>query len=146
MRTRETRSSDEPAIGHAELIELVEQLRRGFAVADAEFLAGLWASDEDGLVYVAGERARPLRTRSEVAQYYRDSVGPIQSVDTAEVSDQSVDASGDRGRAFFGFRFAGRDAANGGTFDLHIWVTIVARRKGGRWALVHYHESSPGPM
>ena len=146
MGTREYRDSDEPTVGHVELVELVEHLRRGFAAADAEFLAGLWAGDENRLIYVAGERSRPLRTRGEIAQYYQDALSSIHSVDTAEVTDRSVDASGDGGHAFFRFRFAGRETASGERFDVNIQVTVVARRYDSRWALVHYHESSPGPV
>ncbi|MBE9372882.1 zinc-binding dehydrogenase [Saccharopolyspora sp. HNM0983] len=134
------------AAGHDELIGLVERFRQGFAAADAELLTGLWADDADDLVYVAGERTRPLRTRSEIARYYREALGPVRSVDTAEVTDLSVEAAGDRGRAFFRFRFAGREEASDERFDVGIWITALARRRDDRWVLVHYHESSPGPV
>ncbi|SDP27361.1 SnoaL-like domain-containing protein [Actinopolyspora xinjiangensis] len=132
--------------GHDELIGLVERLRKGFAAADAAFLTELWAGEEDTLVYVAGERARPLRTRDEIARYYREALGPVESVDTAEVTDLLVDAEEDRGRAFFRFRFAGREAASDERFDVDIRITAIARRRDDQWVLVHYHESSPGPV
>lgn len=132
--------------GYDELVGLVRRFSQGFAGADAELLAGLWGDDEDDLVYVAGERALPLRTRGEIARYYREALGPVRSVDTAEVTDLSVEAAGDRGRVFFRFRFAGRAAANDEHFDVDVRITAIARRRDDRWALVHYHESSPGPM
>lgn len=135
-----------PAAGADELIELVERLRQGFAAADAMFLTGLWASDADDLIYVAGERASPLRTRGEIARYYQEALGPVESVDTAEVTDLLVEAVGHWGRAFLRFRFAGRDAASGEHFDVDIRITIIARRRDGWWGLVHYHESPPGPL
>ncbi|WP_338598517.1 zinc-binding dehydrogenase [Saccharopolyspora sp. SCSIO 74807] len=130
---------------HGELIGLVERFGRGFAAADAELLTALWAGDEDDLVYVAGERTRPLRTYGEIERYYREALGPVGSVDSAEVTDLSVEAAGDRGRAFFRFRFAGREAASDERFEVDIRITAIARRRHNRWALVHYHESSPGP-
>lgn len=132
--------------GHDELIGLVERFSQGFAAADAELLTGLWAGDVDDLVYVAGERARPLRTRDEIARYYREALGPVSSVDAAEVTDLSVEAAGDRGRAFFRFRFTGREAASDKHFDVDIRITAIARRRDDDWVLVHYHESSPGPV
>ncbi|GAA4859181.1 zinc-binding dehydrogenase [Saccharopolyspora cebuensis] len=130
----------------AGLIGLVERFGQGFAAADAELLTGLWAADEDDLVHVAGERAHPLRTRAEIARYYREALGPVSSVDTAEVTDLSVEAAGDRGRAFFRFRFAGREAPGDERFDVDVRITAIARRRDDRWGLVHYHESSPGPV
>lgn len=129
-----------------DLIELVERLREGFAAADTEILTELWADDEDNLVYVAGERARPLRTRDEIAQYYREALGPVGSVNTAEVTELLVDAGHDQGRAFFRFRFAGRDEESDELFDVDIRISMFAQIRDDRWALVHYHESSPGPL
>ncbi|SDQ78289.1 YybH family protein [Actinopolyspora saharensis] len=129
-----------------ELTKLVERLREGFAAADPEILAELWAGDEDGLVYLAGERARPLRTRDEIARYYRQALDPVGSVDTAEVTDQLVEAGEEWGRAFFRFRFAGRDEASGERFDVDVRISIFAQIRDDRWVLVHYHESSPGPL
>ena len=106
----------------------------------------MWAGDEDDLVYVAGERARPLRTRDEIARYYGEALGPVRSVDSAEVTDLLVEVPGDRGRAFFRFRFAGREAASDEHFEVDIRITAIALRRDDRWVLVHYHESSPGPV
>lgn len=146
MATSEGALEADSGGGHEELVELVERIRQGFAAADATFLIGLWAADEDGLIYVAGERARPLRTRSEIAQYYREALDPVGTVDTAEVTDLSVDAAGERGHAFLGFRFVGRETVSSERFDVAIRITIIARRYDDRWVLIHYHESSPGPL
>lgn len=122
-----------------------EPRRRGRG-GHVELLTSLWASDEDALVYVAGERAQPLRRRHEIAQYYRDAVGTVETVEIAEVTDLLVDAADDRARASFAFRFAGREAAGGARFDVTIRVTMLARRDDDRWLLTRYHESSPGPV
>ncbi|SDQ28656.1 zinc-binding dehydrogenase [Actinopolyspora saharensis] len=145
-RTLITAAEVDAMAGHDELIGLVERFSQGFAAADAELLTGLWAGDEEVLVYVAGERARPLRTRGEIARYYRETLDPVGSVDTAEVTDLSVEAAGDRGRVFFRFRFAGREAASDERFEVDIRITAIARRRDDQWVLVHYHESSPGPV
>ncbi|KID32415.1 SnoaL-like domain [Prauserella sp. Am3] len=128
----------------ADLAELVEVFRGGFAHADADVLADLWADDADDLRYVAGERARLLRTRDEIARYYSDALGGVDVVDTAEVTDLLVDAGTDRGHVVLRFRFAG--SAGTERFDVDIRVTMVAFRGDDGWALVHYHESTPGPL
>nr|WP_245693962.1 nuclear transport factor 2 family protein [Actinopolyspora mzabensis] len=98
---------------------------------------------EDTLFYVAGERARPLRTRDEIARYYREAFESVGSVDIAEATDVSTEAGHDGGRAFFRFRFAGRDVGDE-RFDVDIRISMFARISDDRWVLVHYHESSPG--
>lgn len=143
-RTLITVAEVEAMAGHDELVGLVERFSQGFATADAELLTGLWADDEDNLVHVAGERAHPLRNRGEIARYYRETLSPVRNVDIAEVTDLSVETAGDRGRAFFRFRFAGREAASDDHFDVEIRITAIARRRDDRWVLVHYHEPSPG--
>ncbi|ASU77500.1 hypothetical protein CDG81_03335 [Actinopolyspora erythraea] len=73
-----------------ELSELVERFREGVAAGDADILTTFWVGDEDNLVYAVWEWARSLRTRDEIAQYYREALGPVGSVDTAKVTDLVV--------------------------------------------------------
>ena len=132
--------TDHEAVG-----AVVEGLRQGFGGPDAGRLKQLWAGDGD-LRYVASERSRPLRTREEIERYYDDAVGPVAAVDAAEITDLTVDVSGELGYASYRFRYDGRASGEDSRFSVDVRSTVILRKTNGRWGIVHYHESTPGQL
>lgn len=131
---------------HREIADVVEQYRRGVAGVDAPMLKEIWAHDHADLVYVASELARPMRHWREIARYYDGMVSSIRSVETMDVADLTVEATGDFGYAFFRARCEGWGADEDEHFSVDITVTVVLQRRDDGWKVIHFHESTPGSL
>jgi ketosteroid isomerase-like protein len=126
-----------------EIAVLVETFRRGFAELDLAALTSIWDPDFD-VIHCPIERAQPLHGKSAIDGYYDAYVARFARVHAMELGDLSIDVLGDAALAFFGFHFEGDLADGSGSFAVDGRDTIGFRRVGGRWAAIHYHESSAG--
>jgi ketosteroid isomerase-like protein len=126
-----------------EIAVLVETFRRGFAELDLAALTSIWDPDFD-VIHCPIERAQPLHGKSAIDGYYDAYVARFARVHAMELGDLSIDVLGDAALAFFGFHFEGDLADGSGSFAVDGRATIGFRRVGGRWAAIHYHESSAG--
>ncbi|WP_150461992.1 YybH family protein [Nesterenkonia ebinurensis] len=127
-----------------QITEIVEQYRHGFANFDAEVLKVLWDREYDHLIYVAQEAAEPLWDWPSIQSYYDHAVGASDSGMVMEVSNLSVNVFGDLAYAFFTFHF--EVELDGEIHRGDGRSTLILRRGDRGWAVIHYHESPPGPV
>jgi ketosteroid isomerase-like protein len=89
-----------------EMIEVLEQYRRGFATLNVATLTALWDQSYDHIIYIPLEAAHPIRGWAAVEQYYKRVAGLLRAR-VMTMSDVSVDVLGDVAYAFCTFHFEG---------------------------------------
>jgi ketosteroid isomerase-like protein len=124
-----------------QIAAVIEQYRRGFATMDVERLKAIWDQDYDNIIYIAQEKAEPVRGWAGVERYYEGVARLLQRVRAMTVSDLSVDVLGDVAYAYCVFHFGGEMKGRSHVADGR--DTFILRRKGRAWKVIHYHESRP---
>jgi ketosteroid isomerase-like protein len=129
-----TRSSDEDAIR-----ALLTKLGRAIEEKDPDGALAPYAAD-----VVRFDLAPPLalhgakaRDRDAQIAWFETWRGPIRT----EARDPEVIVSGDLAVVYGLFRMQGTQ--DSGDVDLWFRQTIVLRKTGGGWAIVHEHSSTP---
>ncbi len=125
-----------------QMAAVIEQYRRGFATLDVERLKAIWDKEYDAIIYIAQEKAQPVRGWAGVERYYEGVAGLLERVRVMTVSDLSADVLDDVAYAYCVFHFEGEMKGRSHVADGR--VTFILRRKGGAWKVIHYHESRLG--
>ncbi|MER7081270.1 YybH family protein [Saccharopolyspora kobensis] len=124
------------------VLALVEAYRMAWADLDAAAFRSIWDSERE-VVYCPSELDRPLLGADAVGRYFDRVVSGIRHVRAMTVSDVRVEVIGDAAWAFFSFDLEGSGAE---PFEVCGRNTLIARRSGGVWKTIHYHESLRGPL
>lgn len=122
--------------------EVVQQYQKGWLTLDLNLLESLWDKDYPKIIYVATELKEPLRGWEGVKKYYQDGVQYFAEVKKFDLKELTVDVLGNTAYAFAPYRFEAvakdkKEIKGDGQ------VSFILRKVGGKWRLIHYHESAP---
>lgn len=129
-----------------EIAAVLDQYRRGFAEMNVEMLKGIWDQSYENIIYVAQEKAQPVRGWAEVAQYYESVHRLLERITSMTIGEFSLDVFGDVAYVFCVFHFEGEMKGQKQPHIADGRNTFILHRKSGTWKLIHYHESVPGPL
>jgi ketosteroid isomerase-like protein len=105
-----------------------------------------WDRGYDSLIYVAQERSRHIRGWPELERYLAIVEGAFDRVTAMTIDDLSIDVLGDVAYAFFTYHFEAETPGGDEPFVVDGRDTLILRRTGGAWRIIHYHGSPPGPF
>jgi ketosteroid isomerase-like protein len=142
LRERKVRAMSDNQQDRQQITALLDQYRQGFAVLDAARLMRIWDQEYNQIIYIAQEKAEPVRGWEGVAQYYQRVVQLLEKAKTMELSDVSIDILGDVAYAFLNFHFESQ--INGHPHIADGRVTFLLHRTLIGWKAIHYHESRLG--
>ena len=131
-------------VGAREEREQVEAVIQGWmsslAENDRERLNSLWDQEYQQLIYIAEENNDALLSWGAISKYYDAFPDMVESGEFS-LGSLMVDVLGDAAYAYCTFlakvNIKGIDHPM--VFDAR--NTFVLRRSGGRWKIIHYHES-----
>jgi ketosteroid isomerase-like protein len=107
-----------------DIAAIVDAYRQAFAEVDMQVFMAAWDRDYGNLIYVAQERAQPVRGWAELERYFATVEDAFARVTTMTIDDLSIDVLGDVAYAFFTYHFeaeaAGEDPTVGRGWTRHI--------------------------
>lgn len=131
---------------------VVNEYYLGWLTMDAPRLKSIWKDDEGDLVYTALEMARPLRDLDTIKRYIDRAMSECEPPKDKTVDILSLEIIGDVAITYFTwhyeFRFKEPRPEWAPQVDLIVAdgrATLVLRRTGDGWKVMHYHESRNGP-
>ena len=107
---------------------------------DVERLKSLWDQDYPQLIYIAEENNGPLRDWAAISSYYDNIADVLESME-GTIDNLVVDVIGDAAYAYCSFLAKPRIKGFDRDMSFDGRNTFVLRKTGGRWRMVHYHES-----
>jgi ketosteroid isomerase-like protein len=125
----------------AQIERLIETWRRGFLAVDPAALASLWDADHRPLLYVAMERAEPIREWAGIECYFAELPMHLAAMERMQIDNLVVDVLGEAALVFFDFS-ARVKMRRGDVVTPAGRVSMVLARGAGGWRMIHYHESA----
>lgn len=119
------------------ITKLLEAYRDGFHRLDFGQLCSLWDAKHEDLIYVAQELSAPLHGWDAIEDYYARTTDSPEPMIAMTLDAISIQTFGDTALAFFNFLAHAEK-----NLELPGRVSMVFRRSGDGWKLVHYHESA----
>jgi len=135
---------NEEAHERQHIAAVLAQYRLGFATAQRATLTAIWDQDYDTIIYIALERAEPLRGWAAVEHYYTRVLAQFVGHNSMTISDLVIDIAGDLAYAFCSFHFEGQVTGHDTPRIADGRTTFVLHRKAAMWRVIHYHESRRG--
>ena len=119
---------------------VIQAWKTSFAAADVEAVKELWDQDYPQLIYTAEESNDHLTDWASISEYY-DAIPPmVESMDW-QIDDLMVDVIGDVAYAYCTFFVKAEVKGIDHTLIANGRDTFILRKTGGRWKIIHYHES-----
>lgn len=123
------------------VIELYETWQTAFRTLDVAGLRSLWDDRFEPPIYLAEENPKALLTMAEIGAYLEAAPSVVESVPRWDEIERAISVSGDvatiYARTFVTLKLRGVTKPLEG----EVRTTHVVHRRGGRWLLIHYHES-----
>lgn len=128
---------------HRQITAVLDIWIKAFLAQDVNGVRSVWDDTYDSLVYQCEEMAGPLTNWRHIKHYYREVLTKL--IKKVEKFDRTgLWISSDAGGLGFAYQVSdftmlvhGVDAPYSGS----VRQTFVLRQVGGKWKVVHYHES-----
>jgi ketosteroid isomerase-like protein len=123
------------------VIELYETWQKAFRTLDVALLGSLWDERFEPPIYIAEENPKALLSMSEIRAYLTAAPTVVESVPRWDELERAISVSNDvatiYARSFVTLKLRGVTRPLEG----EVRTTHVLHQRGGRWLLIHYHES-----
>ena len=110
------------------------------AAMDVERLKALWDQEYPQLIYVPEEHNDAMTDWAAISKYYDALPALVLSAEWS-MDNLMVDVIGDVAYAYFTFLVKAKVKGIDHTLVGDARDTIILRKTGGRWKIIHYHES-----
>jgi ketosteroid isomerase-like protein len=125
----------------AAVVRVYEQWAKAFRSVDGTLMKSLWDHDYDGLVYQAEESADPIYDWAGIAKYWDEVGGILLGTSRWDELTRKVAVTGDAAFVYVKTMTSLKIAGLKNEFAGELRSTLGLHRRGGRWLLIHYHES-----
>ncbi len=127
-----------------EVQKLIEAYEKGWNTLSVELLEGIWDQEYKPIIYLAAEHDKPFTDWESVRAYYEAAPEALSDAKMHVLLEGlSINVLGDFAYAFFPFEFSATLKKTQRHIEAEGHVTMVLRKGGGAWRVVHYHESCP---
>lgn len=133
--------SQEPR-DNKEIRGIIEKYRTGWLKLDTNTLKSIWDQEYKNIIYIATELKDPIYGWEGVKNYYEGAAKDLLEVKEFDIKNISLDIFHDTAYAFCSYHFVAITKADNKSIGGDGRVTFILKKRGGKWLVIHYHESA----